>query len=182
MKRLFVLLLLVPLAGSVQAQKNDSLIVLFLTDPGVRPAKIFTDGFESGDVTRWDANGDDRVDLILQRDDDEGNLLDLRVMDTLTSEVLWEVNDVASTLGFNIGMPPTLWGFADPSGTGNPVAVFYNEVEVRGYTLANELAWKIDEGQALSLLGAIDLTDDGAEEILVYYPDTKQVAGWGRSR
>ena len=49
-------------------------IVLFLSDPGTRPSQIFTDGFESGNLSRWDFNGDNISDLVLTREDMQGNL------------------------------------------------------------------------------------------------------------
>lgn len=196
MKKPVLLLLLTLLCGTAYAQSNDSLVVLWLSEPGVRPAAIFTDGFESGDLSRFDANGDGTAELILQRDDSEGNLQDLMVrypshIDTLDGLWPWNLPDVQQTLSLSgkrtaTGEAFVFWGFGDPDGDGFREAIFFNQHEValidpRAQQQVNWRSSFSDLGlpSDLRLLGVMDLTGDGIEEVVVALPQTRQVAVLG---
>lgn len=174
MRKAILLLLLATFCGTAYAQSSDSLVVLWFSDPGVRPGQIFADGSESGDVSRFDANGDNRTDLILRREDSQGMLQGLLVISGATLDTLWRVQDVQGELGITLNMD--LWGFADANADGMPEAIFYDETEVRAYDLnPNDLAWKVEEGELFRFLGAADLTGDGFEEIILYLKVSKVV-------
>ena len=183
MKILLLLFTLLPLAGPAHAQIRDSLIIVFLSEPGVRPAGLLSERFTSGDARSWDAHGDGTVDLILQRDDDQGHLKDLRVLDGRTQEVIWEVQDVAATLGITSNMD--FWGFVDPIVTAPPHALFLTDadaflVDPRDTSIA--WSWGATGSSSLRFLGAPDVTGDGLPNLVFYLADTKQVQVWGPSR
>lgn len=174
MRKAILLLLLATFCGTAYAQSNDSLVVLWLSDPGVRPGQIFADGFESGDVSRFEANGDNRTDLILRREDSQGMLQGLLVISGATLDTLWRVQDVQGELGITSNMD--LWGFGDVDADGQPEAIFYDDNQVSGFHLyRNNLSWKVEEGESFRFLGATDLTGDGFQEIIIYVEASKIV-------
>lgn len=180
MKKLLFILLLALLPGLVQAQASkNSLIVLFESQPGVRPWKL-----ENVIITSLsDMNGDGGMDLLLQRDDEQGHLKDLRVLDGRTRAILWDVQDVSQTLGVASDGLGTLYGFADPDGDGEREAIFASEqalllVNPSDNTLS--FSWGVTDVSARELVGVADLTGDGFEEIILYLPDTRQVQVWSK--
>lgn len=182
MKETTLLFFAVFLSGTAYAQSNN-LTLLFESEPGMRPASYEVDHpiFSVEEAKRFDANGDGRPDLVLQREDAQGNLQDLRVLDGRTRALLWEVQDVQTTLGFNFD--PELWGFADPLGTGTPYAIFHSDHEVKGSALednGDEFQLRLQGPSSLRLIAAIDLTSDGWEELIIFLPDTEQIQVWGK--
>ena len=103
MKKTLLLLCLALCCGTATAQIIDSLPPLYFSDPGVRPMQIFT-GFGNDEGNRFDANGDDRPDLVLQREDSQGNLQGLLVIDSAFNDTLWRVQDVQGELGITSNM------------------------------------------------------------------------------
>ena len=168
MKTTLLLLLTLLLCEAALAQ-NNNLEVLWQSEPGFRPAGlVLGDGNTLANVTRWDASGDGKPDLIMTREDERGNLRDILVRDAATGETFWRVEDVSATLG-NIFVQ--LWGFADVNGDGQQEALLITETELRAYDpSSNELSYML--GLTLErFLGAVDLTDDSHEEIvMVSYP------------
>ena len=121
MKKIVLVVLTLLVCGTSYAQSNDSLVVFFITDPGVRPARIFAEGFNSGNA-RLDATGDDVPELIMAADDDQGNLDRIVVIDAVTREAIWRVDDVRGVFNVTNNMDFFFWGFADPFGDGTPLA------------------------------------------------------------
>ncbi len=179
MKRTLLLLLTMLLCTSALAQTNN-LEVLWESEPGFRPAGlVLGDGNTLGNVTRWDATGDGKPDLIMTREDEEGNLRDLLIRDGATNEPFWRVEDVSTTLGLgNIFVQ--LWGFADVNGDGEQEALFTTETELYAFNpSSNESAFTLSRGgRGLQFLGAIDLTGDSHEEIVANPLDAGVVIVW----
>lgn len=170
MKSLLLLLVFAVFCGTARAQKDDSLYTFFQSEPGVRPGQLLEGILDASSPKRFDADGDSQADLVLRRDNEQGQLQDIRVLsygDKASTGVIWEVRDVGATLGITSSMD--MWGFADANADGLQEAIFYDDTEVLGFNLENnELAWKIEEGVAFRLLGAGDLTGDGFQEVIVY--------------
>ena len=171
MKTTLLLLLTTLLCAPALAQSNN-LEMLWQSESGMNPSVTlveFTD-FES----RFDATGDSKPDLVMTRDDEQGNLRDILVRDAATGETFWRVEDVPTTLG-NIFVQ--LWGFADVNGDGEQEALFTTETQVRAYDPnSNELSYML--GLTYEFLGATDLNGDGHEELIIFLPDTRQVQVW----
>ncbi len=159
----------------------DTLRVLYASEPGVRPARIFSDGFESGNTSLLDFNGDGKPDLILTSEDDDGNLKDILVIDlALRPDTLWEVRGVQQTLGFQditetVGVG--FFGFADPDGDGEREAIFANGEDV---VLINPSDNSLSFQTVGVLVGVTDLTDDGYEELIIFLPQIKQLLVWSK--
>ena len=162
------------LCGAALAQSNN-LEMLWQSESGMNPSVTlveFTD-FES----RFDATGDSKPDLVMTREDDQGNLRDILVRDAATGETFWRVEDVAVTLGFPDIVTTKLWGFADVNGDGEQEALFTTETQLRAYDPnSNELSYML--GLTYEFLGATDLNGDGHEEFIIFLPDTRQVQVW----
>ncbi len=177
MKTTLLLFLTLLLCAPAQAQSNDSLVVLFLSAPGTRLPVGLVLG--DGNAARWDASGDGQPDLILTREDDAGDLRDILIVNPASLDTLWRVQDVPTTLGFNTGKGLELWGFVDVNGDDQREAIFTTDTEVRAYNPdSNELAYMLGLNQSARFLGAVDLTGDGYEELVVYLSDTRQVQVW----
>jgi len=170
------------LCAPALAQSNN-LEMLWQSEPGFRPAGLMLvlgDGnalqWDGIGKSRWDASGDGKPDLIMMREDDQGNLRDILVRDTATGETFWRVEDVSTTLGLaNIFVQ--LLGFADVNGDGEREALFTTETEVRAYDpSSNELSWLV--GPIYRFLGATDLTGDSHEEIIATTLDAGVVTVW----
>ncbi len=175
MKTTLFLLLTMILCAPALAQ-NNNLEVLWQSEPGFRPAGLVLgqDGM--------DATGDGKPDLVMTRDDDQGNLRDILVRDAATGETFWRVEDVAVTLGFPDIVTAKLWGFADVNGDGEREALFTTETEVRAYDPnSNGLDFWLDFSDGCRLLGAIDLNGDGHEEIITMDRDTGLLSVWSWS-
>ncbi len=187
MKKTTLLLIAVLLSGTAYAQ-NNTLGLLYESEPGMSLAGFYDKGNNAAG-TRFDANGDGTADIILQRDDAQGNLQDLRVLDGRTRALIWEVQDVQTTFGFNFH--PELWGFADPDGDGTREAIFIFPEEIQidheGLTYvdpgSNTVEWfyedPSDGNRQAVFIGALDMTGDTYEELIIYLPDTEQVQVWG---
>ena len=171
-----LLALLLVAAGPAGAQTLD---ILFESEPGVRPAQVFTDGFESGDITRlFDADGDGQAELLLTQDDAQGRLDKLRAVAVGTGDVLAEIQNVQSLLAG--GGAVLFRGFADPDGDDAQEAVFVNQSEIALVELDDgAVGWSSTDALGtppeLRLLGLLDMTNDGFPEILVALPEARQV-------
>lgn len=175
-----LLFLLTLLCSTAQAQ-DPSLIPIFESEPGTRPSAIFTDGFESGDVSRLlDANGDGNAELVLTRDDIEGNLQGLLAIDLVFNDTIFVIQDVQGLLTDD-GTLVLFRGFADADADGTREAVFATDSEVflvdPRDTKAVDWSSNFNIGfpPTLRLIGITDMTDDGFEEIVVFLPEERQV-------
>ncbi len=186
----FLLALLFCIPANAQNAARDSLVLLFETEPGTRPSSLFSNGFESGDVSLLDFNGDDKPELILIKADSiTGGVVALRVVDITSNTTLWEVRDINMELGLD---PLQVWkqlGFADPDADGEPEAIFVSEQDAVLINPGdNSLEWSC--GNALIqmgadpncvLVGVTDMTDDGYPELFLFLPETRQVQVWGKA-
>ncbi len=141
----------------------------------------------SGFSDRLDFNGDGTPDLILQRDDDQGNLQDLRVIDGQTQQVLWEMLNVQFTLGSL--QPPgfIIYGFANVVDGEQPEVIFTSAEDVllidsSDNTLVSSITaeddWEAPVSTKVRLLAAIDFTGNNKKELLIFLPDTKELQVW----
>ena len=180
MKKTVLLFLTLLLCAPAMAQSNDSLVVFFLSDPGTRPSAIFADGFESGNLSRLDFNGDDTPDLVMTREDAQGNLEGILVVNAATLDTLWRVIDVPTTLGIPGTMD--LWGFADADADGTREALFADPGDVVLIDpRSNTRNWALNPEQntlPIRLMGASDVTEDGFEEVFIALRGTRQVQVW----
>lgn len=186
------LLLLPALLFCMQANAqpiNDSLIVLFLSEPGTRPSQIFADGFESGNLSRLDANGDMKQDLVLEKEDDDGNLLGLIVIDGTTLgaarlDTLWRIQDVQGILD-SATVSVQFSGFCDCDADGTREVVFATDNEVflvdprDPQTINWRSSFNIGFPLELRMVGLTDMTSDGFEDIVVVLPQARQVIVFG---
>ena len=174
MKTTLLLLLTTLLCAPALAQSNN-LEMLWQSESGMNPSVTlieFTDF-----VSKFDATGDGKPDLVMTRDDEQGNLRDILVRDAATGETFWRVEDVAVTLGFPDIGTTKLWGFADVNGDGEQEALFTTETQVRAYDpSSNELSYML--GLTYGYLVATDFNGDGHEELIIFLPDTRQVQIW----
>ncbi len=185
-KTLFTFLFALLFYAQANAQSNG-LALLYKSPEDTRPAAGLesAQGGMSGFSDRLDFNGDGTPDLILQRDDDQGNLQDLRVIDGQTQQVLWEVLNVKLTLGFvdDFGV----FGFANVVGGEQPEVIFTSAEDVllinpSDNTLVSSITaeddWEAPLAIKVRLLAAIDFTGDDKKELLIFLPDTKELQVW----
>ncbi len=191
-KTLFTFLFALLFYAQANAQSND-LALLYKSEEDFQPAQLVcNDGspglcFESGDVRMFDFDGDGTPDLILEREDEQGNLQDILVIDAQTQVVLWKVLDVPQTLGY-IDTGLIRYGFANVVGGDEPEAIFTSDHDVRLYDPSdNTLVWSVtadddwefpDPSIKVRLLAAIDFTGDDKKELLIFLPDTKELQVW----
>ena len=188
-KTAFIFLLVLLFCTPANAQGIDTVLVkIFESEPGTRLSAIFTDGFESGDTSLLDADGNGTPDLILMREDNDGILQDLRVVDLVSGTTLWQVQDVPQTLGVIDSLNIAFYGFANVVGGVEPEAIFPSEQDVLLINLSdNSPAWSYasavrDTSTAISLVGVADLTGDDFPELILYLPETQQVQVWSAKK
>jgi hypothetical protein len=180
MKKTLLLLPALLFCLQANAQINENLIPIFTSDPGVRPSAIFTDGFESGNVSRLDFDGDNKPELVLTNEDSDGILQGILVLNAALLDTLWRVQDVQGLLTDD-GTLVLFHGFADPDANGTREAIFTsdNEVILIDPRDPKEVNWRssfnIGFPPTLRLIGIADMTDDGFEEIVVFLPEERQV-------
>jgi len=180
-KKTLLLFLTLLLSGTALAQSNDSLVVFYFSEPGLRPSQIFTDGFESGNTSRWDFNGDNFPDLILTRENEQGNLQGIVVVGrpagAASLDTLWRFTDIPPDLD---GM--RLFGFGDGDGDGTREAIFAGPDNVALIDpRSNTLNWALnpeDNTKPVRLFGMNDITNDGFVELSVALRGTRQVQVW----
>lgn len=177
--KLPLLLLTMLLCGAAHAQSNDSLVVLWLSDPGVRPAGlVLGDGNAIPNASRWDASGDEKPDLVMTREDEQGLLRDILVV-TASLDTLWRVQDVSTTLGISPSEEPVIWGFSDTNGDGEREAILSTSSGLQAYNPStNQLAYMLALPARARFLGVTDYTGDGFEELVVFLPETRQIQVW----
>ena len=181
MKKTLLLFLTLLLSGTAMAQSNDSLVVFFLTEPGVRPAAIFSDGFESGNLSRLDFNGDGTTDLTVTREDSQGNITGILVLgrtgQDASLDTLWRFTDIPPDLG-----SMRLYGYGDADADGTREAVFFSPNNVVLIDpRSNTLNWALQPEQnttPIRLLGMGDVTRDNAVELFIALVGTRQVQVW----
>ena len=187
-KTLFTFLFALLFYAQANAQSND-LALLYQSPEGTRPAAGLqsAQGGMSGFSDRLDFDGDGIPDLIMTREDEQGNLQHILVINAQTQQVLWEVRDVQRTLGFVDPDMGDIFTFDDVVGDDAPEAIFTSEHDVRLYDPSNNTLvwsvtadddWTFPEGIKVRLLAAIDFTGDDKKELLIFLPDTKELQVW----
>lgn len=180
MKKTLLLFLIVPLYTLTYAQGGVDLTLLFESQPGERPTGLFS---HADHMRNLDANGDGTQDLIMTRNNAQGDLDALRVLDMTTNEILFEMEDVQTTLNLTGQDVFLFYGFADPNGDSIQDAIFASNREVVvGVVDASDFnIWLVglnpSEG-TLQLNNIVDLTGDGFEELIIVYPNEQVVRVW----
>ncbi len=178
-KTFFFLLLALLFCTPANAQLNFGTI--YVSVPGTRLARIFADGFESGDLSLWNFTGNGKPALVLTSEDSAGVLKDIRVVDPASGTTLWEVQDVHGgafedvTRSLGLG----IIGFTDTFGDGVRHAIFAseeNEVVVLINPIDNSVSFRTLAPSILQ--GVTDMTGDGYDELLIFRPDTQQTEVW----
>ena len=173
-------LLLLALLFCTPANAQVNFGTIYVSKPGARPAGIFTDGFESGDISFSDFDGDGMAELILTSEDNDGILKDIRVVDLASGTTLWEVLDVHGafediTRSLGLGFI----GFTNTLGNGVRHAIFAseeNEVVVLINPSDNSVSFRTLAPSILQ--GVTEMTRDGYDELLIFRPDTQQTEVW----
>ena len=184
------LLLLLPVLffcnpAHAQCCVRDSLFVSFTSEPGTRPSSIFSDGFASGDVARLDATGDNKPELVLEKEDNDGKLQGLIVIDggslsTVPDTILF-MPDVQGAILDSATVFLRFTGFCDCDADGTREVVFItkNEVVLVDPRDPGSINWRssfqIGLPSELRLVAITDMTDDGFEEIVVALPEARTV-------
>jgi len=179
-KTFFFLLLALLFCTPANAQLN--LKRTYQSPEGTRPG-IFTDGFESGDVTLFDFSGDKRSDIVMITDDSDGNLLGVLVVDALTKEVIWDVPDIGQILGLAERDGMKLYGCADFDGDGTCEAIFANDksvwlVDPRDNSLKWEYPVFIPSDFPVILRAVADFNGDNLPDLFIVLPKPRQVELW----
>jgi len=180
-KTFFFLLLALLFCTPANAQITaDSLRRVYKSEPGTQPARIFTDGFESGNPSFLDFDGDGEPNLVLMTENPDGTLKDILVIATMSRDTLWEFQNVQQTLGFqdlSVGLGSGFLGFANPFGNDVRHAIFTNgEVVVLINPRDNSLSFRT---LAPSILKSVtDFTGDGNDDLMVLRPDSLIVELW----
>ena len=184
---LFLPALFFCLPAHAQCCPNDSMFVSFESEPGARPSAIFSDGFESGDISAWlDATGDEKPDLAVEREDDDGNLLGLLVIDgtslgTASPDTILFMPDVRGAILDSATVGIRFAGFCDCDADGTREVVFAtkNEVVLVDPRDTEAINWRssfqIGLPPELRLVAITDMTNDGIEEIVVALPEARTV-------
>ena len=190
-KTLFTCLFALLFCAQANAQSNN-LTLLYESPEGTRPAQLVCSGcvgasdLAFGAVTRSDADGNGTPDLILHREDEQGHLMGILVIDAQTQQVIWDVPDVHETLGMSDIYPVSFFGFADPFGSGVPHALFHNEQDLRFFSPNNtelivKWSWReTQSGGSVHLISVGDVTGDDIGDIILFLSDTRQVQVWSK--
>lgn len=147
---------------------------IFESEPGAgwSSAQSFFTDFDN----RFDANGDGAPDLILTREDSDGNLQAMRVVDAASGTMIIDWQNLVFMLGEKDGMK--FFGFVDPDGDGIPDALFNTEALASRVWLINTSDDSLSFHTGGTLLGVMDLTGDSYVEILILLEETQQMQVW----
>ncbi len=181
MKKTAIFLLLALLGSTAYAQNY---MMEFESGPGFRlPAML--DSAMPSFSNRFDLNGDGRPDLVLQHVDDEGNPVDLFVVDPedldIQAEVIWtrSFQDITAGLGSNV---VRLMGFFDLNADRIKEAIFRSPgalaIVQADFTNAKH---STDDPFVLlaERVAVLDIDGDGFLEIIVQNPETQTVQVYG---
>ncbi len=171
-KTLFTFLFALLFYAQANAQLNDRLVVLFESPPGVLPARIFTDGFESGDIIRWDANSDGVRDLISVEVDDQDNPVGINAIDVQTQTLISHVHVPEE-------FPVLFRGFGTFVPGDFPVVNFGNEGVVLVDQTTDEIVFRLDPTHRL--VRFTDMNDDGLTNLVIHNTQAQTVQIWGVS-
>ncbi len=172
MKKLLIVFVFAVLSSTTFAQSNVNLIVLYESPPGERPAGFFDDFYT------LDFDGDGWSDLTLMRENAQGNLESILVIDASHDE-LWRFQDVQTALSLTGQDVFVFEGFADPFGTGMPQALFSSSEDVLLVDPGdNSVSFRTLAPSILQ--GFTDVTGDDIGDIILFLSDTRQVQVWSK--
>ena len=185
MKTTLLLSILLMLSVSVQAQSNDSLVVLFWQSPsGVRPA-IAGAGY---DGNRFDSDGDGIAEIVSVEPDENGVPIKMYITSMHGDSVkyvvdLEELRTQIFTDGFESGDVAALrfvgflhWRPYDGSSPVDPILFSAND----GLVVHDPLGFNIGMPPSLyKFFSVTDFDDDGWPEIVVANKEEKRVQVFG---
>ena len=136
----------------------------------------FTEYIDVSGLT--DANGDGVADLIMTTEDAQGNLQDLLVVTVSEAGPLeyWRIDSVPAALG--LGENVQFIGFTDALGGPVRQGIFVGNLSYLIDPRDNSVSWADDNGVPAVMEGALDLTEDGFDDLVFFLPNTKQVRVW----
>ncbi len=180
MKKTAIFLLLALLGSTAHAQNYT---MEFESGPDFRLPAMLDSAMPSFRV-RFDLNGDGRPEIVLQRVDDEGNPVELFVVDPedldIEAEVIWTLSfrDITAGLGSVVG----LMGFFDINADGIKEAIFRRPGALA--VIAADLRPQKHSANDPFVLPAeraavLDIDNDGFLEVIIQNSETGTVQVWG---
>lgn len=191
-----ILILLAVCGGAAQAQDYELQLIFEATG---RPAQIFTDGFESGDISVFNDTimVVEPAGLLLTREDnDDGRLTGIQTVVPGTREVTWRMTaEDIDALGFNGGVfvagsnaqggggvfndGAVFVGLVNLFGDGTRDPVFFGDGRLLVVDGKDTPAFTVEiDGVEAGAVRAVDVTGDGTQELIVYLPEEKVVQIW----
>ena len=166
------------LCAPAQAQ-DPTLELLYTSEPGV---SLPTSQWKVNGVYN-DANGDGQTDLVMTRENDQGDITGLLAVDGATREEIlrMEVETEDEFAGLEFFGFPDLFG-AD-AGELRP-ALFAGPGEILYVVVSdgNQTIQRFRPGDYLKqafLLSMADYNGDGRDDLAIYRSDTEQIEVWG---
>ncbi len=160
--------------GSLSHYWNDSL--LYVIAPGARLQRIFSDGFESGDVSRFDLNGNGSRDVVVFRDDIEGNPAELIVYDLALLDSLFTLDFLSGGWPFNPAADVSLRGFYDLNNDGLKDVVFGGEgMAIYDPREPDHPAFIFADTGECRYLGVADVNQDGILDLVIANTRDRQI-------
>ena len=174
---LFFVFGLLLFGATVEAQE-PTFQVVYQSPPGMQPAR-FHNGHARGGGLR-DANGDGKEDLVMMRQNAQGYIDGLLVLDFGTREEIWRMeveteDEFAGQefIGF-IRVPTS-------SVEVHTYAIFAGAGTVQLRRISDgpsNTMMLVGDGRARTFVAAADFDRDGITDIATYLPDTAQVEVW----
>ncbi len=183
MKKTAILLLLALLGSTAAAQQDPNYVLGYDSGPGFR----LPDLLESAKMSfrdRFDLNGDGISDMVLRRVDDEGNPVEMVVVDLAAGgvEILTlSFEDITRSVGLGV---VRLVGFFNMNGDSGKEVVFRSREKLAIFTV--DLAGGKHSADDPFVLPArraavLDLDGDGLLEVIIQNSETQSVQVWGSS-
>ncbi len=183
MKKTAILLLLALLGSTAHAQNYT---MEFESGPDFRLPAMLDSAMPSFRV-RFDLNGDGRPEIVLQRVDDEGNPVELFVVDPedldIEAGVIWTLAFKDLSVGLGSGVV-SLMGFFDINADGVKAAIFRSpgalaliaaDFRPIGDKHSADDPFVLPAEQA----AVLDIDNDGFLELIIQNPETNTVQVWG---
>ncbi len=172
MRKTTLFFLMVLFCAPAYAQE-PFLDLLFESAPGTRPTAIFSDGFESGNTSRWDANGDGVRDVITAETDEQGNTIGINAFDIRTRTLISHVHVPEE-------FPVLLYGYATFIPDDFPVLIFAGDAGdnvVLVDQATDETVFSLDTTHLL--VRVADMNGDGLANLVIRDTQAQTVQIWG---